>query len=165
MVVMDTSWLLEKNTMRKMILAALALCPMLLHAQVNSPAQPQNVALVSRLTTPAAPGASSAATPTKTPLHVSTGVTFPKLIESTPVQESASWRWRADETAKKAVVGMVVNPNGTLSSLHVVQSIGADMDRDVLAAVSQYRFQPGSLDNSPIPVEVNLTVNILGHAQ
>jgi outer membrane biosynthesis protein TonB len=161
---------LEKTMMRKTILAAAALCPMLLHAQVNSPAQPQsavqNAALVSKMTKPAAPGASSsAATPTKTPVHISSGVTFPKLIASTPVQESSVWLWRPEETAKTTVVSMIVTPDGTPTNLHVVRSLGKAIDEDVLESVSRYRFQPGTLDNSPIPIEVNLTVNILSRVQ
>ena len=49
--------------MRKALLATLALSPVLLHAQANSPAQPQ-ATLESRLAAPAVPGA---ATTTATP--------------------------------------------------------------------------------------------------
>ena len=73
--------------MRKVIVATLALTPMLLHAQANSPAQTQSSpssTLQSKLVQPkefntseADHGAASVA-----PLRISTGVTAPKLVHT-----------------------------------------------------------------------------------
>jgi TonB family protein len=161
---------LEEVTMRKIVLAAVALCPMLIHAQAILPAQPQsaapNAALVSKLNTPAAPGTPAvAATPTKAAVRVSTGVTFPRLIETSSVLENSTWTWAPAETSKTAVVKLTVDEKGTPSNVQVVRSLGTAMDRDLVAAVSQYRFKPGSLNHEAIPVEVELTVKILNHYQ
>jgi hypothetical protein len=149
--------------MRKTILAAVILCPMLIHAQVNSPAQPQsagtNPVLESRLTTPKAPGVSSDTT--TAPVRISSGVTFPKLIETAEIFESKDWRWLSPVAEKVAVINLIVDPTGKPSQLHLVQSLGAGVDEDILAAVSRYRFVPGMLNHQPIPIEVNLTVRIL----
>jgi hypothetical protein len=110
----------------------------------------------------AASTAAAAATPT--PVRVSTGVIAPKLVETVEIAESKDWGWAPYEEQKTAVVSLVVNPSGKPSELHVVQSLGGERDKDLLAAVSQYRFQPGTLDRVPTPVEVTLTLRIVnGH--
>jgi outer membrane biosynthesis protein TonB len=152
--------------MRKTILAAVALSPMLIHAQVNSPAQPQSAGtsavLESRLAAPKTPGApAKAAVPVRTPERISSGVTFPKLIATEEIVESADWQWRPTEAERVAVVRFIVDPTGKPSQVHIVQSLGAVGDGDVLTAVSHYRFQPGTLDRQPVPIEITLTVNIL----
>jgi hypothetical protein len=154
--------------MRITILAAVALCPMLLHAQANSPAQPavKSATLESRLTKPEAPGALPGATASiKTPVRVSTGVMFPKLIETNPIVESASWPWRLTEDSKIAVVKVLVGPDGKPVKVEMIKPLGAGMDKDILAAVGRYRFQPGTLDHQAVPLEVNLTVTILSRIQ
>jgi TonB family protein len=152
--------------MHKAILAVAALCPMLIHAQANSPAQPQpaaqNTVLESRLATPKALGASTdGATPVATPARISSGVTFPKVIETAELIESSDWHWTPAESQRLAVVKVLVDKNGQPSQVSMIQSLGAGMDGDVLAAVKHYRFQPATLDRQPVPVEVHLTVRIL----
>jgi TonB family protein len=139
---------------------------MLIHAQANSPAQPRSAGtsavLESRLTTPKTPVASVEATsPVRTPVRISTGVTFPKLIETEGIVESADWKWRPTESERVAVVKFIVDPTGKPSQVEMVKSLGTVIDNDVVAAVSRYHFQPGTLDHQPIPVEIRLTVTIL----
>jgi TonB family protein len=142
--------------MRKVILAALALSPMLLHAQANSPAQPQASNLQSRLEQPNDFAADrSAAT---TPLRISTGVVAPKLTYSTAIASTDEWTVRRSAFDKKVVVEMLVNEKGVPSDLKVVDSIGEEMDKNVLAAVSQYRFKPATLDNKPTAAPVKLEI-------
>jgi TonB family protein len=146
--------------MRKVLVAALALSPVMLHAQATSPAQPQSsTVLESKLTTPnAIPGSASTAV---APVRVSTGVTAPKLIHVinvAPAYEDLTWR--ISFTEKTAVVSMLVDQNGVPSDLKIIRSVGSEMDKNVLAAVKEYRFQPGSLNHQPVAVPVNLEVTI-----
>jgi outer membrane biosynthesis protein TonB len=53
---------------------------------------------------------------------------------------------------------MTVDATGKPSDLKILQSLGPVMDHNVLAAVSQYRFTPGTLDGAPTNVPVNLQV-------
>jgi len=154
MVVTGTFIHLEK-TMRKALLATLALSPVLLHAQANSPAQPQ-VTLESRLAAPAVPGT---ATTTK-PHRVSTGVVSPKLIHSTTVSSENTWPWGITGVAKTVVVGMIVTPEGVPTELKIVKSGGPELDHNVLAAVAQYRFKPGTVSDQPVAFPLNLEVNL-----
>ena len=138
--------------MRKVILATLALSPMLLHAQANSPAQPQASTLQSKLVQ----SDDFAATPTSR--RISTGVVAPKLIYSTTIASTDEWSARRSAFDKNVVVDMLVDEKGVPSDLKVVNSIGSDMDKNILEAVSQYRFKPGTLDNKPVAVPVKLGI-------
>ena len=101
-----------------------------------------------------------ASTPTVRTIRVSSGVTYPKLIEKADIVESSPWHWKPTEDEKLAVVRIVVDKDGKPSQLAIVRSVGAAMDNDVLAAVSHYRFEPGTLNHVPTPIEVNLSVHI-----
>lgn len=148
--------------MRKAILAILALSPVLLHAQANSPAQPQTT-LESRLAAPAAPGADRGTS--AKPFRVSTGVSAPKLIHSVAVSSENTWPWTVIGVSKTVVVGMVVDTNGVPTELKIVKSVGPELDKNVLAAVAQYRFKPGTVSNQPVAFPVNLEINLLSPAR
>jgi TonB family protein len=142
--------------MRKAILAVFALSPMLLHAQANSPAQPQALTLQSKLVQPDDFAADRGTTPAS--FRVSTGVVAPKLIYAVSVESTDEWSARRSAFDKKVVVEMLVDEKGVPSDLKVVNSIGTEMDKNVLAAVSQYRFKPGTLDSKPAAVPLKLEI-------
>jgi Gram-negative bacterial TonB protein C-terminal len=150
--------------MRKVIVAALLLTPMLLHAQANSPAQTQSTGapstLQSKLVQPKEFNASDAdhSTTTAAPLRISTGVTAPKLISTIQIESDSDGIPRGFTTERKTVVAMTVDATGKPSNLKIVESLGPLMDHNVLAAVGQYRFTPGTLDGHPTAIPVNLEV-------
>ena len=147
--------------MRRVIVAALALTPMLLHAQANSPAKTQSSSpsstLQSKLVQPAEINGSDAAH-TTAPVRVSTGVGAPKLIHTVAIEADSNWVPTGFTFERKAVVEMTVDATGKPSNLKIVESLGPAMDHNVLAAVGQYRFTPGTLDGAPTAVPVNLHV-------
>jgi len=145
--------------MRRVIVAALALTPMLLHAQANSPAKTQSPSstLQSKLVQPAEINGSEAAH-TTAPVRVSTGVGAPKLIHTVAIEADSNWVPTGFTFERKAVVEMTVDATGKPSNLKIVKSLGPAMDHNVLAAVGQYRFAPGTLDGAPTAVPVNLNV-------
>ena len=155
--------------MRKAILAALALSPMMLHAQANSPAQTQSSAngpvLQSKMVAPKA-FAASAATDDSTPksARISTGVTAPKLISTVEIPSVNEFPRTFVNPNTTVVVSMIVHKNGKPTDLSIVHSGGAALDKNVLAAVSQYRFKPGTLDHQPTAVPVNLEITLV-HVQ
>jgi TonB family protein len=149
--------------MRKVIVATLALTPMLLHAQANSPVQPQAsapVTLQSNLVRPNNFNAETAAAATTTPIRISTGVIAPKLVYTVDVQAATDYAPDGFLHDKKAVVTMKVDAAGVPSDLKIVQSVSPAMDKNVLAAVSQYRFKPATLDGAPTPIQLNLEVTL-----
>jgi TonB family protein len=142
--------------MRKALLATLILSPVLLHAQANSPAQHQ-VALAS----PSELGAAADRGTTVTKhLRISTGVVAPKLIHSVSVSSESARPWTDVAADKTVTVGMIVNEAGEPTDLKIVKSAGPVVDRNVLAAVSQYRFEPGTVSNQPVAFPLNLEINL-----
>jgi TonB family protein len=156
--------------MRKAILATLALSPMLLHAQANTPAKTQSSAngpvLQSKVVAPKT-FAASAATDDSTPksARISTGVTAPKLISTAEITSVDDTPRGFSNVDKTVVVSMIVQENGKPTDLAIVRSVGAALDKNVLAAVSQYRFKPGTLDKQPTAVPVNLEIKLVHAAQ
>jgi len=151
--------------MRKVIVATLALTPMLLHAQANSPAQPQTSApttLQSKLDSNGlrAPESGAGTATTTTPVRISTGVTAPKLIHTVYVESTTDLAAQSIARDKTVVVAMTVDPTGKPSDLKIVQSVSPAMDKNVLAAVRQYRFKPGTLDGAPAAIPLNLEVTL-----
>lgn len=150
--------------MRKVIVAALALTPMLLHAQANSPAQtktsPSSSTLQSKLIQPKEFNVSAAdhGTANVAPPRISTGVVAPKLISTVQIESDSDTTPRGFNMERKTVVEMTVDATGKPSNLKIVRSLGPVMDHNVLAAVGQYRFAPGTLDGEPTTVPLNLEV-------
>jgi TonB family protein len=151
--------------MRKVIMAtALALSPVLLHAQANSPAQPQSSTLQAGLNQPkelAAAAANTNRTVTTTTRRISTGVVAPKLIHTVEISTNGDLIWSVSRLSKTVVVGMIVDENGKPTDLKIVQSAGGALDKNVLTAVSQYRFTPGTVSNQPTASPVNLEIEML----
>src|SRR5439155_14737509 len=125
---------LEIRFMRKVIAATLALTPMLLHAQANSPAQtqssPSTTTLQSKLVEPKEFNASEAVAHTATPLRVSTGVIAPKLVYTVSVESDTDFTPRGFTMDRKTVVEMVVDASGKPSNLKILQSLGPVMDHN-----------------------------------
>ena len=130
--------------MRKLIVAILSLSSFMLHAQANTPAQTQV--------------ASNGSAPQIK--RVSTGVIAPKLIYKVDVVADSNGTARLLNNDTKVVVGMIVDKTGKPYDLKILQSAGAGVDASVLAAVSQYRFTPGTVSNQPIATPLNLEVVI-----
>jgi TonB family protein len=151
--------------MRRVIVAILALTPMLLHAQANPPAQPQTSApttLQSKLDSNGfrAPESGAGSATTATPVRISTGVTAPKLIHTVDVESTTDLAAQTVARDKTVVVGMTVDATGKPSGLKIVKSQSPAIDKNVLTAVSQYRFKPGTLDGAPAAIPVNLEVTL-----
>ena len=162
------TYILEVTDMRKVILAALALSPTLLHAQANSPTQPQsssNSTVQSKLDQPTdfsyGSASDSSKTATASDARVSTGVISPKLLHSVRISTEGDLTASLSNFERVAIVDMVVDEDGKPSDLKVTKSLGATVDKNVLAAVSQFRYKPGTLDNQPtaVPVELELIIH------
>ncbi len=149
--------------MKRTLVAILALSPVLAFAQTNQPAQPRSTPLLaSTLVQPASLHAAVLAdSPAKNSSRVSTGVTAPLLIHTASFnapQDSISKLFRGID--QKVVVNMTVDETGKPVNLSIVKSSGVAIDNQVLATVSQYRYQPATLDGQPTAVPVKLEVLI-----
>jgi TonB family protein len=129
--------------MRNVAVAILSLSSLMLQAQASTPAQTET----------ANSGSAS--------IHrVSTGVIAPKLVYKVDVVADSSRTASMLNNETTVVVGMVVDKSGKPSDLKIIRSAGPAVDSSVLAAVSQYRFTPGTVSNEPIATPLNLEVVI-----
>ncbi|HEV2327101.1 MAG TPA: TonB family protein [Terracidiphilus sp.] len=95
-----------------------------------------------------------------TNLRVSTGVKAPIILDTAEIalpQDVA-----VDSLPAGAQVGLAltVDQYGVPRNIRVVKSLSPSLDESVVEAVRHFRFRPGSMDNQPVPVDLNLTVTI-----
>jgi TonB family protein len=61
---------------------------------------------------------------------------------------------------KDVTIRMTVKADGVPTGLKVIRSAGSEADKDTLAAVSQYRFQPGTLNHLPTESDVTIRLHL-----
>ena len=148
--------------MKRTIVAILAISPLMMHGQVKSSAQPGSTpTLESSNVQPAAlagiKSADHSATPTV--VRVSSGVTTPVLVHSVDVDREHILA--ADISAGRVVrVAMTIDATGKPTDLKVIQSSDKFTDEAILAAASQYRYKPATLNGSAVPIEMTVNFNI-----
>jgi len=148
--------------MRYLVAVALVLSPLMVPAQ-TAPSAPtsQLAAMHSGVHTPKAPMSAAAADltqPVVSQLRVSTGVVEPKLIYVTDIHQNAISA--LGRKVYSAGVSMIVDTEGKPTDLKIVKSAGPIMDADILEAVSQYRFRPGSVSGEKFAVPLTLYLQI-----
>ena len=67
-----------------------------------------------------------------------------------------------DLTVTHMIVAFTVDENGNPQNVHLLKSVSPRVDERVMASVRQYRFEPATLDNQKIAVDVNMQVNFAG---
>ena len=148
--------------MKRTIVAILAISPLMMHGQVKSSAQPGSTpTLESSNVQPAAfagiKSADHSATPTV--VRVSSGVKAPVLVHSVTVDRGHILG--ADASEDRVVrVAMTIDATGKPTDLKVIQSTDKFTDQAILAAASQYRFKPATLNGSAVPIEMTVNFNI-----
>ena len=159
------TYILEVTLMRRVIVATLALSPFMLHAQANSPTQPESPSnapfVQSKLTQSAEVGYNAGPdrnAVSLTDARVSTGIIRPKLIHSVNVSTDGDLTSTLANFERIAVVDMIVDEDGKPSDVKINKSLGPIMDKNVLEAVSQFRFKPATLDNQPTAIPLELEV-------
>jgi TonB family protein len=100
------------------------------------------------------------------------GGTLEFSMKATPVETSEPQVTRAvevdltpDELAEapavtKVVVRAIVDQYGFPRNVMIAQSAGPEVDRKAIAAVSQYRFKPATVDNQPTWASVSIAIKI-----
>ena len=148
--------------MKRTMLAILAISPLMMHGQVKSSAQPGSTpTLESSNVQPTAfagiKTADHSASPTV--VRVSSGVTTPVLVHSVDVDREHILA--ADISEERVVrVAMTIDASGKPTDLKVIQSSDKFTDEAILAAASQYRYKPATLNGSAVPIEMTVNFNI-----
>lgn len=146
--------------MRTILMATLALAPVLVHAQSQSPAQPRGAntpVLESKLVTPNAVDGAPSANVTQLTSHF----LQPKLVKWANIKED-QYSWNTPRYQVRSVtVSMTVTEKGVPADLKIVKSEDPLLNHNVLDAVASYRFTPASLDSRATAMPLLLTVRVL----
>jgi TonB family protein len=85
------------------------------------------------------------------------GVTAPRPIyDPDPEYSDAARRAKFQGSV---LLWLVVGSNGRPRDIRVQRSLGMGLDEKALAAVSQWRFQPATLNGQPVAVQINVEVS------
>jgi TonB family protein len=111
------------------------------------------------------PAAAKASTPVDdatatTPVRISTGVIAPVVVGSPVLSLPEGLSFDLIPPSAQVQVSLTVNEKGQPENVRVVKSFSPFVDARVIDTVNQLHFRPGTVDNQPTAVDVNLTVNV-----
>ena len=151
---------------RSIFAATLALTPSLLFAQAITPAPTSTQAVLqARVTAPNDIKAGNGKDASSTKVRVSTGIVAPRLTNSVTLSTLPGAHDRVAAKDMTVVVSMVVDETGKPQNVAVAQSANDGLDKEVVEAIREYRFQPGTLDGQPYALPVRLQVMVQRGAQ
>jgi TonB family protein len=81
----------------------------------------------------------------------------PKLIHYVEPEFSSSSKEAFVEGVVK--ISIVVTADGLPTELHIVSGLNTEEDDTAIAAVKQWRFQPGTKNGRPVRVRVTVEIN------
>jgi hypothetical protein len=93
-------------------------------------------------------------------VRVSTGVIAPELLGADHFTIPVSANDLPIPADAEVGLNLTVDQNGHPGNVKVVKSLSPLWDARVVDAVSHAHFKPGTVDNEPTPIELNLTVSI-----
>ena len=123
------------------------------------------LAISTMLSSLALPAAAFASTPVDdatapTPIRVSSGVTQPVLVNSAFLDIPSGYSIDAIPTDAQVSLSLTINEKGQPENIQVTKSFSKFWDARVIETVREFHFKPGTVDNEPTPVDMNLVVNI-----
>ena len=89
--------------------------------------------------------------------EVGNGVMAPKSV-SAPNPEYTE-KARKKKLNGSVTVAMIVTPEGNVRDVKVIKSLEKDLDKQALAAVSTWKFEPATKDGKPVPVHLKVEVD------
>ena len=95
-----------------------------------------------------------------TPVRISTGVIAPVLLGKPVLSLPVGFSFDLIPPDAQVQLSLTVDEKGQPQNIHVVKSFSPFIDARVIEAVSQFHFRPGTIDNQPTAVDLNLTVNV-----
>jgi TonB family protein len=88
---------------------------------------------------------------------VGNGVTAPALLYK--VEPEYSEDARAAKFQGTVLLRLVVDADGTATDVEVARSLGYGLDEKAVEAVMRWKFKPGTMGGSPVPVQANIEIN------
>ena len=84
-------------------------------------------------------------------------VTAPKLLSK--VEPAYTEDARAAKYQGTVLLQVVIDVDGTATDIQVKNSLGYGLDEKAVEAVTQWKFQPGTMNGVPVPVMAQIEVN------
>lgn len=94
---------------------------------------------------------------TNDPFRLPPGAKPPVVIHS--VEAQFSDEARVERIEGVVLISTIVDQQGMPNQILVVRSAGHGLDENAVAAVSQYRFRPATLDGKPIAVRITIEIS------
>jgi protein TonB len=88
--------------------------------------------------------------------EVGNGVTAPKAVYAPHPEYTESARKK--KINGNVTLAMVVTAEGRVRDLKVIKGLDKDLDKQTLAAVSTWRFEPATKDGKPVAVHLSTEV-------
>lgn len=93
-------------------------------------------------------------------LRVSTGVIAPSLVGPLSIQLPENFSASYGSMDTQVGLSLTVDSNGLPQNIKVVKSSNPFIDARIVDAIQKSHFRPGSMDETAIPIEMNLTVSV-----
>lgn len=92
--------------------------------------------------------------------RVSTGITPPQLL--TPININLADKFPSTPlpTDTQISVTFVVDQNGATRDVQITRGFDLVWNARVVAAISKLHYRPATLDNQPVPMQMNLVINL-----
>lgn len=91
------------------------------------------------------------------PYKMGPGMTAPTLAYKVEPQYSEDARLAKYQGT--VVVSVVIGVDGTAENMKVVRGLGLGLDDQAMKAISQWKFNPGTVQGEPVPVMATIEVN------
>jgi len=105
----------------------------------------------------ASPSSDDVTAPTPN-LRISTGVIAPSLTDRIAIDIPEGMSKSFLSVDNPVGLSLTVDTNGQPQNIKVVKSSNPYWDARVVDAVRKAHFRPGTVDNTPTPIDMNLTV-------
>jgi len=92
------------------------------------------------------------------PVRVGGNVKAPVIIEPRAEPKYTEIARRARITGI-VVIEAIIDRQGNVTDAHVLKGLSLGLDQEALNAIRQWKFKPGTLNDRPVAVYYNLTVN------
>ncbi len=84
---------------------------------------------------------------------------------ATPAKRLTEVEPKSEGEEGTVLLSIVIDEKGVPGDVRVVRSLGGRADEKAIAAVKQWRFEPGKIDGHPVPVMMQVKVNFLPSEQ
>jgi TonB family protein len=91
---------------------------------------------------------------------ISTGVIAPKIVNDGQLARRINTLTQTFPTVDEVLLTLQVDEKGQAKNVQIVKSVNPYLDAHVVEAVRQAHFQPATLNNRAISIDMDLTISL-----